>query len=138
MEIGGQCFLKLSHSFCSVLGSPSSAYLPYLMPVSIPARSNYNLCFTLLGIILLGKKKNKIFDMFALSCASLHLSSFLWKTSHITILQEGFKLSGGLHLGTENAGSFHFKNTICLTQMYIISMLLSFGVHIRRINLSCT
>lgn len=85
-----------------------------------------------------GKKKTKIFDMFALSCASLHLSSFLWKTSHITILQEGFKLSGGLHLGTENAGSFHFKNTICLTQMYIISVLLSLGVHIRRINLSCT
>lgn len=56
----------------------------------------------------------------------------------ITILQEGFKFSGGLHLGTENAGSFHFKNTICLTQMYIISVLLSLGVHIRRINLSCT
>jgi len=39
MEIGGQCFQKLVHSFCPVLGSPHPAYLPYFVPVSILPKS---------------------------------------------------------------------------------------------------
>ena len=101
MEIGGQCFQKLIHWFCPVLGSPYIACLPYLMPVSIlPRLERPNLCFTLFSNVLV---KIKIFVMLPLSSVSLHLSSSLRKTTlYITVVQ-GYKFTKGLRLGTEDA-----------------------------------
>lgn len=45
MVIGGQCFQKLSHAFCPVLGSPHPAYLPYASPYSTQVRTSQSLLF---------------------------------------------------------------------------------------------